>query len=98
LNAHVASKRRGLQALDRGVQPQGRRRAARHLDFSEIHDVGNRVVAVGRLTIRGRASGVPTESPFGWLGEFSNGKATRIRTYLSPDEALEIAGLHPGGR
>jgi ketosteroid isomerase-like protein len=70
----------------------------RHLDFSEIHDVGNRVVAVGRLTIRGRASGVPTESPFGWLGEFSNGKATRIRTYLSPDEALEIAGLHPGGR
>jgi ketosteroid isomerase-like protein len=65
----------------------------RHLGFSDIHDVGDRVVAVGRLTIRGRGSGLRTESPFGWLAEFSNGKATSIRTYLNPDEALEIAGL-----
>jgi ketosteroid isomerase-like protein len=65
----------------------------RHLGFSEVHDVGDSVVAVGRLTIRGRGSGLRTESPFGWLGEFSNGKATSIRTYLNPDEALQIAGL-----
>jgi ketosteroid isomerase-like protein len=65
----------------------------RHLDFSEIHDVGDRVVAVGRLTIRGRGSGLRTESPFGWLGEFSDGKTTSIRTYLNPDEALQLAGL-----
>lgn len=68
----------------------------RQLDFSEIHDVGERIVAVGNLTIRGKGSGLRTESPFGWLGKFSNGKATSIRTYLNPDEALEIAGLNPG--
>jgi ketosteroid isomerase-like protein len=65
----------------------------RQLGFSEIHDVGERVVAVGRLTIRGRGSGLRTESPFGWVSEFSNGKATRIQTYLNPDEALEVGGL-----
>jgi ketosteroid isomerase-like protein len=65
----------------------------RQLGFSAIHDVGERVVAVGRLTIRGRGSGLRTESPFGWVSEFSNGKATRIRTYLDPDEALELGGL-----
>jgi ketosteroid isomerase-like protein len=69
----------------------------RQLGFSEIHDVGECVVAVGRLTIRGRGSGLRTESPFGWVSEFSTGKATRIRTYLNPDEALEIVGLTPRG-
>ena len=65
----------------------------RHISFSVIHDVGDRIVAVGNLTIRGRGSGLQTESPFGWLADFKNGKATSIRTYLNPDEALEIAGL-----
>ena len=68
----------------------------RQLGFSEIHDVGDRIVAVGNLTIRGRGSGLRTESPFGWLGEFRDGKATSIRTFLDPEEALEIAGVNPG--
>jgi ketosteroid isomerase-like protein len=46
----------------------------RQISFSVIHDVGDRIVAVGNLTIRGRGSGLRTESPFGWLSDFKNGK------------------------
>jgi len=66
----------------------------RRLAFSEVHDMGDRVVAVGRLSIRGRGSGLQSESPFGWLATFrKNGKVTRIETYLDATEALEIAGV-----
>ncbi len=62
-------------------------------EFSEIRDLGDRVLAIGRLRTRGRASGVETESPFCYLTELRNGKAIRVRTYLDLREALEAAGL-----
>jgi ketosteroid isomerase-like protein len=65
--------------------------AERHLDFSEVREVGSRVVATGRLRTRGKGSGVLTESPFGWVAEFRDGKSVRIRTYLDHGEALEAA-------
>ena len=64
-----------------------------HVEFSEIRDPGERIVAIGRLRARGKASGAVAESDVGYLAEFSNGKVTRIRTYLDPKEALEAAGL-----
>jgi ketosteroid isomerase-like protein len=63
--------------------------AERQLDFSEIRDVGDRVVATGSLRIRGKSSGALSESPFSWVAEFKNGRAIRIQTYLDPSEALE---------
>jgi uncharacterized protein len=59
----------------------------------EIRDLGERLVAVGRLHARGRASGAEVESPIGWIVEFSDGRVTRMRDYLDPNEALEAAGL-----
>jgi ketosteroid isomerase-like protein len=56
-------------------------------------DQGDQVVAIGRLRTRGRASGLVTEAPLGYVTDFRNGIATRIRTYLDPSEALEAAGL-----
>ena len=64
-----------------------------HVEFSEIRDAGDQVVAVGRVRTRGKASGAVTESPVGYVADFRNGKATRIRTYLDPREALLAAGL-----
>ena len=60
---------------------------------SEIRDLGEQVLAIGRLRGRGRESGVATESEIVWLVEFKNGKGIRIREYLDPKEALETAGL-----
>jgi ketosteroid isomerase-like protein len=63
--------------------------AERQLDFSDIRDVGDHVVATGSLRIRGKSSGALSESPFGCVAELKNGKAIRIQTYLDPSEALE---------
>lgn len=66
--------------------------AERQLDFSEIREAGDHVVATGSLRIRGKSSGALSESPFGCVAELKNGKAIRIQTYLDPRDALEHLG------
>jgi ketosteroid isomerase-like protein len=66
--------------------------AERHLDFSEIREAGDQVVAIGSLRIRGKSSGALSESPFGCVAELKNGKLTRIQTYLDASDALEHLG------
>jgi ketosteroid isomerase-like protein len=63
------------------------------MEFSEIRDLGERIVAIGRRRTRGKASGAETETPLCYVIELKNGKAIRIRSYLDPREALEAAGL-----
>jgi ketosteroid isomerase-like protein len=63
------------------------------LEVSEIRDLGDRLLSFGRLRARGMESGAQTEAPFNQLVHFADGKATRLRTYLDPNEALEAAGL-----
>jgi ketosteroid isomerase-like protein len=58
----------------------------------EYRDLGDRVVALGRLKTRGRASGVPSDSPWGGVYDMRGGKVSRIRTYLDHDETLRAAG------
>ncbi len=64
-----------------------------HVEFSEIQDLGDRIVAIGLLRTRGKESGAETESPVGYVAELKDGKTIQIRTYLDPKEALEAAGL-----
>jgi ketosteroid isomerase-like protein len=64
-----------------------------HYESSEIRDLGDRIVGIGRFRARGKESAVEVESPLGYLVEFENGKAIRMRSYLDPKEALEAAGL-----
>jgi ketosteroid isomerase-like protein len=63
-----------------------------HADVPEIRDLGDRIVAIGHLRIRGKRSGVESESPVGIVAELEEGKAVRIRTYLDPQQALDAAG------
>jgi ketosteroid isomerase-like protein len=62
-------------------------------ELPEIRGVDDRVVALGRFRGRGKGSGVPAETPFGYVVDFRGGKAIRIQSYLDPNEALEAAGL-----
>jgi ketosteroid isomerase-like protein len=64
-----------------------------HWEYTEIQDLGDRLVAIGRFRMRGRRSGAETEAPLCSVVDFKNGKATRIRTYLDPKDGLEAAGL-----
>jgi ketosteroid isomerase-like protein len=65
----------------------------RRVAFPEIRDLGDRVLAAGRLHARGKGSGAEAESPYCVICDFENGKAIRVRTYLDAAEALEAAGL-----
>jgi ketosteroid isomerase-like protein len=62
-------------------------------EVSVIRDLGDRLLCFGRLRAHGMESGAPTEVPFNQLVDFRNGKATVLRTFLDPKEALEAAGL-----
>ena len=60
---------------------------------SEFRDLDGRIVALGRLSLRGKYSGAEASSPAGWVVDFKNGKAVRVAEYLDHAEALEAAGL-----
>jgi ketosteroid isomerase-like protein len=64
-----------------------------HLDYSEIHDLGDRIVGIGRISTRGQQSGAVTDMAFGTVADMKDGKGVRIWTYLDPQEALKAAGL-----
>jgi ketosteroid isomerase-like protein len=63
------------------------------IEISEIRDLGDRVVAIGRTRARGKASGAKVNTLIGFVTDFRNGKAISVRGYLDPKEALEAAGL-----
>ena len=53
----------------------------------------DRIVALGRLSVRGKESGAEAESSAGWVVDFKNGKMVRVTEYLDRQEALAAAGL-----
>jgi len=63
------------------------------LELEQIHDLGDRVLAVVRECARGRASGVEVDSLWGYLITVEAGQIRRIEAYRDADRALEIAGL-----
>ena len=94
-----AGWRRGLSGLWRRARSVSRR--VRALDWQarvrEIRDLGDRVVALGELSIRGKKSGIEAQSAAGRVVDMKDAKAVRITEYLDPAEALEAAGLSEYG-
>ena len=88
-----ATMYRGHEGVREWFRDQEEAFAEVRIDYSEIRDVGERVVGIGRLRTRGKSSGAETESPVAWVIELKNGKAIHARAYLEPREALEAAGL-----
>jgi ketosteroid isomerase-like protein len=88
-----ATRYRGHDGVRQWVRDIDEALADIRLELPEIRDLGDRLVALGRLSARGTASGADTESRFGCVVEWKNGKATRVLSFLDPNEALEAAGL-----
>ena len=61
--------------------------------IDEIRDLGERVLGLGRLEGRGKASGVSVDVPFALISDLHDGKMWRSRAYLDHDEAKRAAGL-----
>lgn len=63
-------------------------------DIDDGVGVGDVALLVGRIHYRGKASGVETESPAGWMLRFRVGKVLRFRAFRNPEQALESVGVH----
>jgi uncharacterized protein len=64
------------------------------LEVDELIDAGDRVVALGRLTGKGKASGVEVEQPIADVWTVRDSRIVRGEIgYTSRQEALEAAGL-----
>lgn len=63
------------------------------LEITELHDAGEKVVAVLHQRGRSKASGLPVDMYFAQVWTLRDGKQTRVETYADPGEALEAAGL-----
>jgi ketosteroid isomerase-like protein len=62
------------------------------LRLDEVQAVGDRVLGVGRMHLKGRGSGVDIDAPCAWIFDFREGRCTRFETFLNRvDEARELA-------
>ena len=64
-----------------------------HFAYDDVRDLGDRVIAIGHIRTRGKASGAETRSPYVNVAELRDGKGIRLRGYLDVDEALRDAGV-----
>jgi ketosteroid isomerase-like protein len=63
------------------------------LEESEIRDLGQSVLWLGRVKMRGRASHVELDQEFAALSELRGGKVVKVQAFLAWRDAVEAAGL-----
>jgi len=63
------------------------------LQESEVRDLGDSTLWLGRVKMRGRTSGVELDQEFAIRSVVRDGKITLVHTYLSWREGLEAVGL-----
>jgi ketosteroid isomerase-like protein len=64
-----------------------------HVEESEIRDVGESIVWLGRARMRGGASQVDFEQPFAIHFTLRGGEIVHFQGFLSWEDVLEAAGL-----
>jgi ketosteroid isomerase-like protein len=63
-------------------------------EVEEFHERGDRIVAVGHMYGRGRATGITARIPLGIVFTVgSDGKLTRYESFRDPQEALNAVGI-----
>jgi ketosteroid isomerase-like protein len=80
----------GVRRLFRDVQESF---SELHFEAAEIHDLGDRILVIGRTRVRGKTSGAVSVTPISLLTEVKNGKAWLLRSYRDPMEARQAAGV-----
>jgi ketosteroid isomerase-like protein len=60
---------------------------------TELMDLGDRVLALGRVEARGHEGGVDLDYPCGWLHTLRNGKLIAAEGFIDHAEARRAAGL-----
>ena len=63
------------------------------LDLDDWRDLGDRIVALGRVHARGRGSGLDLDQTAAYVFDFREGRLARGESFFSHEEALAAAGL-----
>ena len=63
------------------------------VDYTDVRDLGNSVLAIGSIRVQGRGSGVETDIPTAVIAEYRDGLLWRFKDYREARLALEAAGL-----
>ena len=67
------------------------------LEVQELHDAGDRVVAVLRQRGRSKTSGMQVEMAFAQVWTLRDGLQSRMEMYSDPTEGLRAVGLAEEG-
>jgi ketosteroid isomerase-like protein len=63
-------------------------------EIDEMREVGDAVLALGRVHLTGRGSGISLDQEGAWLVDFAaDGRVNRLRVFTDRSAALEAAGL-----
>lgn len=62
-------------------------------EFTDVRDLGDRVLAIGTVHIRGRGGGVDMDIPAAAVATFEDGKMTRWEDFRERALALEAVGM-----
>ena len=63
------------------------------LQFADVRDLGDRVLGIGSIHVRGRGSGVETDMTIAIVAEYRDGLLWRFKDYGEARLALEAVGL-----
>jgi ketosteroid isomerase-like protein len=63
------------------------------LNYTDVRDLGDRVLGIGSVWVRGRGSGLETQFPSGVIACYRDGLCWRYKDYGEAALALEAAGL-----
>jgi ketosteroid isomerase-like protein len=63
------------------------------LSYDDVRDLGDRVLAIGTIHIRGKGSGIETDIPTAGVARFRDGRATSWEDFRERRLALEAVGL-----
>ena len=61
--------------------------------YTDVRDLGDRVLAIGSIRMRGKVSGVETDVPTAVIAEFRDGLLWRFKDYGDARSALRAAGV-----
>lgn len=83
----------GHEGVREGVRAVYEALAEFHVEYSEVRDLSDRIVGIGRIRLREEQSVVQTEAPLVTVTDVKGGKGIRVWNYVDPREAREAAGL-----
>jgi ketosteroid isomerase-like protein len=91
LRSAVEGEYRGHEGLRRFLSDNRQAFEVFEARYSDVRDLGDRVLAIGELRIRGRGGGVETTVPTAGIATFTDGRMTMWKDYGDADEALSAA-------